>query len=55
MNFVTKAVFLATKNISSLIFVTKNTFCCSDKTSVGKNSFGEKLGGGKNKNTQTEL
>ena len=29
MNFVTKAIFLATKNISSLIFVTKNTFCCS--------------------------
>ena len=31
MNFVTKAVFLATKNISSLIFVTKNIFCCSVK------------------------
>ena len=30
MNFVTKAVFLSTKNISLLIFVTKNTFCCSD-------------------------
>ena len=29
MNFVTKDVFLATKNISSLIFVTKSTFCCS--------------------------
>ena len=27
--FVTKAVFLVTKNIFSLIFVTKNTFCCS--------------------------
>ena len=31
MNFVTKAVFLAMKNISSLIFVTKNIFCCSGK------------------------
>ena len=29
MNFITKDVFLAMKNISSLIFVTKSTFCCS--------------------------
>ena len=38
------------KNISSLIFVTKNTFCCSGKVSIfkpqiGKVFFGQTAGG----------